>query len=196
MGIGNIVSELGFNPLPGVLQLSAPAGISYNALDQLVGRLQALPGVEQVRLDKKWVQRLLSITEFLERVSIALALLLGLTVWLAISNTVGLSIEARKQEITVVKLVGGTDGFIMLPFLYTGMLYGLLGALLAVMITWGTLIALLPSVMSLAGLYSQSFTLAEPGWQMFFALLGSGVLLGILGAMASCFKHLKKLEPW
>ena len=97
VGIRGVISELGFNPLPGVLQLATVSDLSYDELDLLVDRFEKLPGVEQVKLDKKWVQRLLAIAGLLEQASRVLAVLLGLTIWLAISNTIGLSIEAPKK---------------------------------------------------------------------------------------------------
>ncbi len=194
-GIKGVISELGFNPLPAVLQVTMASEISYSELESLAGRFEKMSGVEQVRLDKKWVQRLLAIADLLKQVAKVLAILLGLTIWLAISNTVGLSIEARKAEIQVVKMVGGTDGFIMLPFLYTGAIYGVAGALMSMLITWGVLIAIVPSVMTLTGLYGSTFQIQGPGLSMFFTLISSGIVLGILGAVAGCVRRLRKLAP-
>lgn len=191
-GIAGVAAGLGFNPLPGVMQVAVPEKAA--ALEPLLARLQKLSGVDRIRLDQKWVQRLLAITGFLEQLALVLALLLGLTIWLSISNTIGLSIAARQQEIQVVKLVGGTDGFIMLPFLYTGLFYGLGGGLLAVLVSWGALAALMPSVMALAGLYGETLVLSWPGGLLSLMLVLFGGLLGVLGALASCCKHLRKLE--
>ncbi|WP_330927407.1 permease-like cell division protein FtsX [Candidatus Sororendozoicomonas aggregata] len=194
-GVQGIVAELGENPLPGVLALTMADDLSYAELTVLADSFKRLKGVDQVRLDKKWVQRLLVITDLLEQMTVILALLLGLTIWLAISNTVGLSIEARKKEIKVVKLVGGTDGFIMLPFLYSGVIYGVMGAFLAMVIAWAVLLVIEPSVLALTGLYGSQYELQGPGFSLFFGLVLFGAVLGFLGAMTSCRKHLKHCEP-
>ena len=94
-----------------------------------------------------------------------------------------------------VKLVGGTDGFIMLPFLYTGAIYGIAGACFAILIVWIILIAMMPPIINLAGLYGSSYDVIGPGFSMFFTLVLSGVLLGVLGALVSCYKHLRNYAP-
>ena len=64
-----------------------------------------------------------------------LALLVAATVIL-ISNTVRLTVIARRREVSIMKLVGATDGFIRLPFFLEGMFLGLLGALVAIVVVW------------------------------------------------------------
>jgi cell division transport system permease protein len=81
------------------------------------------------------------------------------------------------------------------PFLYTGLLYGVGGALLA----WGILalaIALLQdSVAALARLYGSHFELHGPAPEEIGALLGAGAALGWLGAWISAARHLRSIEP-
>ncbi|MDD7804235.1 MAG: permease-like cell division protein FtsX [Endozoicomonas sp. (ex Botrylloides leachii)] len=195
LGITDIAVELGFNPLPGVLRLKVKPAISYAELNAFVRQLKKFPEVDQVRLDRQWVERLMAIAQLLEQAAAVLAILLGLTIWLAISNTVSLKIEARKNELSVIKLVGGTDGYIMLPFLYTGVIYGVVGACLAILILWIVLAAMIHPIMSLISLYGSSFELVNPGMAMFSALLLTGMLLGGFGAWVSCYKHLKNDVP-
>ncbi|MDP0561331.1 MAG: permease-like cell division protein FtsX [Candidatus Endonucleobacter sp. (ex Gigantidas childressi)] len=192
VGITGIVSELGFNPLPGVLQLDVAADVPQNELHVLIDGFEKLSGVVRATFDKKWVQRLLAIVDLLEQSSKILAILLGLAIWLVISNTIGLCIAARKNEIQVVKLVGGTDGFIMLPFLYMGIIYGVAGACLAVVILWLVLIAIMSPIMNLIELYASAFELIVPGASMCFVLLLSGFILGVLGALVSCCRYLRE----
>ncbi|MDP0589589.1 MAG: permease-like cell division protein FtsX [Candidatus Endonucleobacter bathymodioli] len=194
VGITGVVSELGFNPLPGVLQLEVKDDVPHNELHVLTEGFEKLSGVERAKFDKQWVKRLLAIVGLLEQSSKVLAILLGLAIWLVINNTVGLCIAARKNEIQVVKLVGGTDGFIMLPFLYMGIIYGVAGACLAVVILWLVLVAIMPPIMNLIGLYTSAFKLIVPGGTMFFVLLLSGFILGILGALVSCYKYLREFS--
>lgn len=193
-GIKEVVSELGYNPLPSVLQLGFAESLTVDELDSLIEHVAKLPDVEKVRLDKKWIQRLLVISNLLEQAAIVLAILLGLTVWLAINNTIGLSIAARKDEIQVVKLVGGTNGFIMLPFLYMGIIYGVTGACLAMFVVGVVLVAIMPFILDLAGLYANISNVILPVGAMFFALILSGFLLGISGAVVSCYRCLKGFE--
>ena len=101
----------------------------------------------------------------------------------------------RRAEIEVTKLVGGSNSFVRRPFLYTGVLYGLGGALLA----WGIValaIAVLgESVANLARLYGSRYVLTGPSLEEVGVLLGAGVVLGWLGAWLSATRHLRSIEP-
>ena len=105
--------------------------IDPDALDALSERLGEQDSVDQVQLDVQWVRRLDAMLDVGERLVSALALALALGVMLVLMNTIRLAIESRREEITVVKIVGGTDGFVRRPFLYTGFWYGAAGGLMA-----------------------------------------------------------------
>ena len=80
--------------------------------------------MEQAQLDLVWVERLTAILKLGDRFVFGLSLLLILALLLVIGNTIRLHIENRRAEIEVIKLVGGTDGYVRRPFLYMGALYG------------------------------------------------------------------------
>lgn len=189
-----VVDALGFNPLPGVIEVLPVPELSYDGMDELATRYQNAPGVIESKLDREWVQRLQSMIDLLDQFALLLCVLLGITVILAIGNTVRLGIESRRDEIRVIKLVGGTDGFVTLPFLYIGMWFGLGGALLAYVIVWGVLLGLMSNVLELAGLYDSSFSPQGPGLNVAMALIGSGVVLGVLGAAVSCHRHIRNID--
>ncbi|WP_067516782.1 permease-like cell division protein FtsX [Endozoicomonas ascidiicola] len=194
-GLQGVISHLGFNPLPAVIQLTPNKKDSFQALDEAITQFQKMIGVEEVRLDRQWVQRLQAILAMLEQFSLMLGGILGLTVVLVISNTVRLNIESRRDEIKIVSMVGGTRGFISMPFIYMGLWYGVTGALLAQIIVL-VLIAVLGSQMAeLAGLYSSNMSLFGPGLDVFGTLLLAGILLGVIGAMASCYRHFQGFVP-
>ncbi|WP_020583234.1 permease-like cell division protein FtsX [Endozoicomonas elysicola] len=194
-GLQNIITSLGFNPLPGVIQLIPVSGVSFRQLDDAVATFQSMSGVEEVRLDRQWVQRLQAILTMLERFSIMLGGILGLTVVLVISNTVRLNIESRRDEIKVISMVGGTRGFIAMPFIYMGIWYGVIGAILAQVIVSSLLMVLSYEVMNIAGLYNSEMVLSGPGFGVLGILLISGMFFGALGAMSSCYRHFQALVP-
>ena len=194
-GVGNIAAELGFNPLPGVIVLTPALDATVAQLENLVEEYEKLSGVDQVQIDREWIQRLNAILGLLERAVITLGILLGLTALLVIINTVRLNIESRRDEIRIIKMVGGTDGFITLPFLYMGIWYGIAGAVLSQIITLSVMGAVSKQLMSLAGLYNSGLNLQTAGITMFGTLLAAGVFLGITGAAVSCQRHLRTLVP-
>ena len=93
-------------------------------MQQLASRLEALSGVDEVRLDLAWVERLRHLAELGRRVALALGALFGLGVLLVVGNTIRLAVESRRREIEVVMLIGATHAFVRRPFLYSGAWYG------------------------------------------------------------------------
>ena len=112
-----------------------------------------------------------------------------------VGNTIRLEILNRRAEIEVTKLVGGSNGFVRRPFLYTGLLYGLGGALLAWGIITLTIALLAQPVATLAALYGSRYQLAGPGVEDATLLLAGGTFLGLLGAWISASRHLSRIEP-
>ncbi|MEQ6885548.1 permease-like cell division protein FtsX [Salicola sp. Rm-C-2C1-2] len=190
---------LGFledNPLPHTLVLTPDR--SYReaaALEDLAERLRQATGVDQVKLDLAWLQRLNAMADVLGRATQVLSLLLVAGVVLVISNTVRLAIESRRREIIVARLVGGTDSFVRRPFLYTGVWYGALGGVLAWWLVEVAFWWLSGPVGRLAELYNSGFKLQRPGPDEVVLLLGSALVLGWLGAWWAVHRHLRAVEP-
>ena len=193
-GLGEALRELPENPLPGVI-LVTPNEVDRDNLEALRQRLADLPGVEQAQLDLLWVERLTAILKLGDRFVFGLSLLLIATLLLVIGNTIRLHIENRRTEIEVVKLVGGTDGYVRRPFLYMGALYGLGAGLIAwVLLAYG-LGWLNEAVIGLAGLYGSDFGLAGVPADDGLSLVLGAVLLGYIGAWLAVARHLSELSP-
>ena len=195
-GLGDALQQLAYNPLPDVILVmpqSIDGGVS--SLQPLRDRLAQLPGVDQVQIDMLWVERLTSILAMVERFTGGLAMLLVLTLLLVMVNTIRLAIESRRNEILVIKLVGGTDAFIRRPFLYLGMLYGLLAGILAWLLLAGGLAWLNSTVREVAALYQSDFELAGMPLQDGLTLLGGAILLGLVGAWLAVGRHTREMEP-
>ncbi len=126
-GFGTALDSLPDNPLPNVLTIRpAPDAASPTQLEALRSYLLAWPEVDSVQLDRDWVLRFSALLELLRRVVLITALLLGAGVIAVVGNTIRLEILNRRNEIEVTKLVGGTNAFVRRPFLYAGVLYGIL----------------------------------------------------------------------
>ncbi len=195
-GFAEAIEKLDDNPLPAVilLQPSAP----YQATEQLnllQAQLQSVDGVEAAQLDMAWLERLLSITRLAQRLVLVLSCLLGVAVILVVGNTIRLEIENRREEILVVKLVGGTDGFVRRPFLYTGLWFGLGAGLLAWVLIESSLWYLGGVVDQLTSLYQSSYQLQGLGLAAGLLLLLASMLIGIAGAWLAVVRHLKAIEP-
>jgi cell division transport system permease protein len=195
-GFGTALEALKENPLPHVLHVRPKAESSSAAsLESLRRYFTAWPEVDIVQIDSEWVMRFNAILEVLRRLLVIAAALLGAGVLAVIGNTIRLEILNRKEEIEVTKLVGGSNSFVRRPFLYTGVLYGLGGAVLGWLIVEGTVAILGQPVATLAQLYGSRFSLQGPTGDDILIVLGAGVVLGWLGAWISAHRHLRRIEP-
>lgn len=195
-GYGEVLEHLDDNPLPAVIVVRpVEENISALATEQLFNELNALPQIDQAVLDLEWVQRLYSMMALGKRMTLALAALLALGVLLVVGNTIRLAIESRRDEIVIVKLVGGTNAFVRRPFLYTGLWYGLGGGVLAWAIITISLFWLGGPVAELAGLYQSQFELRGLGFGDSLLMWLCGGLLGLLGAWLAVGRHLGAIEP-
>jgi cell division transport system permease protein len=193
-GYGDVLDQLDSNPLPAVLVVT-PADVSPAAVTRLRNGLATLPEVEGADIDLAWVQRLAAILELGQRLLWAMAGALGATVLLVIGNTIRLGIEARKEEVSILSLLGATNSFVRRPFLYTGFWTGLLGGLLACLAVAAFFWWLQGPVQDLARLYQSPFRLQGPSSWDLLTLLVTSALLGILGAWLAVGRHLRAIAP-
>ncbi len=173
------------NPLPASFHISlAPASRNSRSMEGLQARLDSIPGVEDTSYGKEWFPRL----EQLQRAFGAAALGIGLITFFAlywtISNTVRLSLFARRDVIKIMRLVGATDFFIRIPFYLEGVLTGLLGSGLAVVLLTAAYRFIRDYLPELAGAASHA------PW-----LFAGTTLLGMLMALAGCRSALKRFFP-
>lgn len=193
-GFGDALAGLDENPLPAVLVVR-PAVTDAETVSELAGLLQNRPGVAEAQVDLEWVQRLYGIVGIAQRLTIGLAVLLALGVVLAIGNTVRLAIENRRDEIVVVKLVGGTDSYVSRPFLYTGIWFGVGGGLIAAVVALVAFFLLSGPFARLMTLYDSEFSLSGLSVSDLLLLLMAAGALGLAGAWISVMRHLRRIEP-
>jgi cell division transport system permease protein len=193
--LGNALRSLESNPLPPALILTLSRDVEAEALSGLQQTLDGMSAVDDVVFDQAWVQRLQEMLRLGETLSIGLGLLLALGVVLVIGNTIRLAIESRREEIVVIKLVGGTNAFVRRPFLYTGVWYGLGGGVLALGLLFIGLQFMSGPADSLAELYGSNFTLQGLGFGGGLVLLLIAAVVGWLGSWLAVGRHLGDIEP-
>ncbi len=195
-GFGDVLKLLDENPLPATVVITpTDSALLEDRMAALLKRLQASALVGDVDVDLEWVRRLREITVLCRHLVLTLATLLGLGVLLSIGNTIRLAIENRREEIVVTKLVGGTDGFVRRPFLYTGAWYGLFGGLIACLLVSAAFASIAPAVRSLLGSYQSDFEFQHLnlGGVLLILLISAG--LGWLGAGLAVGRHLADIQP-
>ncbi len=194
-GFAEALASLGENPLPHAVVVRPTAGASEALISALKSDLAGLPEADIVQLDTEWVRRFHAMLELAERAVTLLAIFLGIAIIVVIGNTIRLDIENRREEIVVVKLVGGSNGFIRRPFLYSGFLVGLGGGLLALLLVFATLAILEPPVQRLAGLYGSQFSLRGLTLNEIAIVGAAGAVLGWFGSLVATARHLRSIEP-
>jgi cell division transport system permease protein len=128
-------------------------------------------------------------------VAISLSLLMFAAVFLIVGNTLRFNVLANKEEIQTMKLIGATDSFILRPYLYTGMWFGVLGAIIAWLATTVMTFVMNSAVEDLAALYDSQFRLNGLNWDESLLLIITGSLIGCIAARISAQRHLKEIEP-
>ena len=184
------IDAAGDNPLPYVLVVT-PAGDEMMLADGLA----QLPEAELVQHDTQWRERLDGWLRFGGRVAWVLAFLLGLGALLVVGNTVRLDIQSRREEISVLQLLGATDGFIRRPFLYLGAWYGIGAGLAALGLLAIAGHALREPLAQLAASYGSRFELTGFTPQVVLAVLAGAVVLGWLGAGFVTGHYLRQTRP-
>lgn len=183
------------NPLPWVLQVR-PDRVAGQDLEQsaaeLTAWLRSLDGVEAVQADFKWLQRLAGLLALGEAFVTVLTVLFSLAVVVVVANTIRLDVASRAEEIEVLHLVGASNGFVRQPFLYLGFWYGLLGALLALVLLSLAMRYLAAPLQHLLDAYGNAFRFRGLGAAGVLSVLLAGGLLGLVGSWLSVQRFLRR----
>ncbi|MFQ5934907.1 MAG: permease-like cell division protein FtsX [Acidiferrobacterales bacterium] len=195
-GFGEALDALGYNPLPPVLVVRPGKTLQGPAkLDGLVRQLRRHGEVDLAQIDLQWVKRLHALLRLARRGVWIVAVVLALAVLLIIGNTIRLAVLNRRDEIQVIKLVGGTSAFIRRPFLYAGLMQGTAGALVAWLLVNAVLTLVAAPVDELARLYASSFAAHGLGYKGTGVLFAAGAVLGWVGSRVAVGHHLREIEP-
>jgi len=189
-GLAEALAAVGENPLPSVL-LVAPRGDEATLADSL----RTLTEADLVQHDAQWRDRLDGWLRFGNALAWVLAALLGVGALLVVGNTVRLDIQARREEISILQLLGATDGFIRRPFLYLGAIYGLAAGTLAIVLLTLAASALRLPIAELAAAYGSGFALHGLTPLNAAGVIGAAVLLGWIGAGLVTGHFLRQTRP-
>ena len=194
LGLDNTLVGLDENPLP-VSIVVHPGDVAPGSMQALAEHFAGMAGVDEVRLDLAWVERLRQITQLGDRLALGLGVLFGLGVLLVVGNTIRLAVESRRREIEVVMLIGATHAFVRRPFLYSGAWYGLGGGIIALVLLGLGGEWLSSPITSLAQSYGADFVMPSLGLGGSTILLSCSTLLGLMGAWLAVSRHLASIKP-
>lgn len=186
--------ELDANPLPASIVLIPVAQASAD-LEALLLMLQDLPDVEDIQIDLAWIDRLNQVLALLKSIVQLLSVILTVAVLLIVGNTIRLSIESRKSEIQITKLLGATDAYVRRPFLYLGFWYGLKGGLAAWALLTFISLYFQPRLETFLNGYGLNAPVIWLNVSEFVILLLSSILVSLFGARIALWRHLKDTDP-
>ena len=175
------------NPLPDKLRVRVK---DPQLVQTVAEQLRERPGVGNVVYPQTVVARLLQLGGVLRRIGIGVIVLFLVVAGIIISNTIRLTVFARRREISIMQLVGATNMYIRAPFICEGLLDGLAGALLAVVILTIARIALWPKLM-LALPWIGFSTVAVNTAPLIAELVFAGAAIGIIASWLSVGRHLR-----
>jgi cell division transport system permease protein len=186
-GRQDLTAVVGFNPLPASLNVKLR---DPSIAGDVVERLKEPRGVvSQVQETEKVAEAIVAITGVLRTAGVAIIVIVGLTVLFIIVNTIRMAVMARRDEIEIMRLVGASDAFIRWPFIFEGLLVGLLGAAV-------TLALLAFAAQPISQATNTIVTQVPVGFdqqlarQLVALVLGAGVVLGGFGAFISVRTYL------
>lgn len=195
-GFGTALDALTDNPLPHALVVQPRVEQrDGGTIERLRASLAGTPDVDTVQADAEWARRLAALLDVLRTLFLAAAALLAVGVLAVIGNTIRLEIGARREEIEVTKLVGGSDAFVRRPFLYAGLFQGLFGGLLSLGLVALVIASVEAPIARLTALYGGRFRLGGLSLEEAGIVLLVGASLGLIGAWIGAARHLSRIEP-
>lgn len=155
------------------------------AVASYVAALKQIAGITEVQYGEEWVKRFNSFMNLFRLMGALLGGFLTIAVLFIVSNTIKLTIYARKDELELLGLVGATRFFIKAPFLIEGVLQGALGAVISLVALLACYYAFLQNAANFLGVNPATAGLSFLSVTHLAAILGGGVLLGFIGSITS-----------
>ena len=187
----DLLNSLENNPLPDAFFIE-PKQLDNDSIETLKSSLSHLDGVEEVIVDGAWLKRLNALLALGQKAMLIIAALLAFALVAVIGNTIRMQILTQLNEIELSHLIGATKSFIRRPFLYAGALYGLIGGLFALLITYATILLFNRSLASLTAEYQANFALHLPSFSICLVICILALLLGIIAAYLAVSKSLSQ----
>jgi cell division transport system permease protein len=144
-------------------------------------RVKSYQFVDDVRYGQEWVEKLYRLRGIAQAAGFALGIAFAAVAIIIIGATIRVSVLAREKEISIMRLVGATDAFVRAPFLIDGFVKGILGGLLALLLTW--------IAYRLIDTRFLKLVFFDP--QVVLIGIFAGALIGIGGSATSVWRHLR-----
>jgi cell division transport system permease protein len=150
----------------------------------VASRVRTIEFIDDVRFGEEWIAQLYRLRNLAGVTGVVLGLAFAIVAVIIIGATIRMTVLARAREISIMRLVGATDGFIRLPFLLDGIAKGAMGGALALGMTWSAAQVLERYLRFNAMFFDE---------RMILVGVGGGALIGLLGSGYAVGRHLRSL---
>lgn len=173
------------NPLPNSFRVKVN---DPHEVASVAGKIEGLSGIDEVKYGKGVVEKLFNIIHWIRVIGMAIMVVFAAVSVFIISNTIRLTVFARRREINIMKYIGATDWFVRWPFLIEGMILGLIGSALAVgvlAVGYNYLFVTMKLNLPMISLVPK-----EEFYDYVLGFLGIGMLIGAFGSSFSIKRFL------
>lgn len=185
----DILKEIQGNPLPASFEitLNDPEKVELVALRFIDKDGNFIEGIDDVVYGQTYVKKLFSITAVIGTIALLIIIVLLLATVVLIFNTIRLSIYARRKEIEVMKLVGATNWFVRVPFLFEGFFEGFLGSIIAVILLYfmGNFLLIRGERIIVETMRIKELAILGSAHIIIYVYIGTILLGGLLGIISS-----------
>jgi cell division transport system permease protein len=175
------------NPLPDMFRVSARQPEDVPVIAKAVAKLK---GVHEVDYQQDVVARLLQIAEVARKVGLGVIVLFIVVAGIIISNTIRLTVFARRREISIMQLVGATNMYIRAPFICEGLLDGVLGAIVAIGLLTIARVSLMPKLATALPWLQMNLVQVDLS-SLVLQLLAVGGAVGVIASWISVGRYLR-----
>lgn len=183
-----LLDSINGNPLPASYRISFS---NPEALKKSVDIVKKYPGVDGVQYGQDIIEQLYKIAQIIRISGIILMGFLAAAELFIISNTIRLTVFARRREIQIMKYVGATNGFIRWPFIFEGIVIGFIGSVIASIILWQGYQYVVNAIFNSGLVFVPTINVFPFMFYVAGIIILFGIIIGVLGSAISLRKYMK-----
>ncbi len=191
--IAKAVEEIGENPIPASLTITANSPDQYGIIVKAIENSDFSDKVNWINYEKnkETIDKLNRIVNLVKKIGISLGVIFILIAVLITFNTIRITIYSHKQEFEIMRLVGASNLYVRMPFVFEGIFYGISASIVAVALLFITIKFISPLTQgaipqgNISTFYFQHF------WLIFGMLLAFGSILGVISSFIAIRRYLK-----
>jgi cell division transport system permease protein len=187
-----VIENIQINPFPASFETHlAEENLSPETIVRFIQAMKEMEGIEDAQFNRDWVERMESLSRLAQAIGLFLGGILALASFFIISNVIRLNVFARRDEIEILRLVGGTNLFIRVPFILEGVILGILGGVVSLALLF-LLVQLFPLYLGASlGALNDIINFRYLSLTQIALIIAGGAVIGFLGSLSSLARFLR-----